>query len=279
MSEDQKGLTNIGNPKYIQNKSESNLPTSATSETIETRISENELNHNELYSEAKSQSALKSSLREKEDNLKTKINKVQSNLVYKCFVPLSYRETIEEVPPNLFDFPIGKEQHDVWGDGPRPPRSRYSETFHALILKADHICFLVGNFVAIKNYKFFILSLFYFVLNSVFTIVILIDYLFHVEEKELIFLSIFTGVLSVIFFLFLGKLLITHIYLISKNLTWLENLKKKNKIKDGDEFENIYNLGCWKNYKQALGRYWIFWFLPINVGMVSDGYSFPINNL
>ncbi|KAJ6229601.1 hypothetical protein M0813_07559 [Anaeramoeba flamelloides] len=108
MSEDQKGLTNIGNSKYIQNKSESNLPTSATSETIETRISENELNHNELYSEAKSQSAFKSSLREKEDILKTKINKVQSNLVYKCLCFSKYKHK-KKTFYVLFHFLIEKQ--------------------------------------------------------------------------------------------------------------------------------------------------------------------------
>ncbi|KAJ6230128.1 zinc finger dhhc domain containing protein [Anaeramoeba flamelloides] len=195
------------------------------------------------------------------------------------FVPISYREENEGIPPGLYDFPIGKEQHNIWREGPRPPRSRYSETFHALILKADHICFLVGTFVAIHNYKFFMLSLFYFTLNSILTIIILFDYLFGVVEVKLIFLSVFTGILALMFFFFLGKILITHIYLISKNLSWLENLQKQNEIKDGEEFINNYNLGCWKNYKQALGKYWIFWFLPLNIGKESDGYSFKTIDL
>ncbi|KAJ6228402.1 palmitoyltransferase [Anaeramoeba flamelloides] len=193
------------------------------------------------------------------------------------FVPISYFANKCQNPEKLYDFPIGKIQHQYYHDQERPPRSRYSETFHSLIFKADHICYLVGNFIGLKNYKFFILSLFYFTIESILSLIIIFNYLFSIEKLHYLLLAIITGIISLVFGAFLLRTLIIHIQLISKNTTWLESQQINDRKKKGQIKENIYDLGCYKNYKQVLGKDLIFWFFPINIGLDNDGFVYETN--
>ncbi|KAJ3450091.1 palmitoyltransferase [Anaeramoeba flamelloides] len=193
------------------------------------------------------------------------------------FVPISRILQDNEIPPNLCEFPITKKQHKIWRKLPRPPRSHYSETFHAIILKPDHICFLVGNFIGLFNYKFYVLTVFYFTLETICAIIIFSNILIYEKSISLIVLIVIMLCFTVLFFIYLLKTFISHILLISKNLTWFEKKKQKQKEKNGETYNNIYNLGLLKNFKQALGNQIFLWFFPTSIGLDNDGYSFETN--
>lgn len=154
----------------------------------------------------------------------------------------------------------GKE-HD-W-----PARSFFSGDFGAIILRADHYCSWVCQWIGLRNLKFFIQFLLYsIILASEFLYVLYNIFRNSLERNFKFFLSL----ASSLFFMYNFTLTFcVCIYRISKNYTMVESLLYYD--------INFYNKGIRKNFEEVFGYIYLFplWFLPINIPLPKDGLDYP----
>ena len=71
-----------------------------------------------------------------------------------------------------------------------------------------------------------------------------------------------------------------HVYLVSKNRTTIEVYGAPT-IRNVGSYKNAYNIGCFKNWQQVMGRSILMW--PIPVAYVpkelDGGHSYPLSDL
>ena len=149
----------------------------------------------------------------------------------------------------------------------RPSRATFSCTSGYFILRADHRCNWLNSWIGLKNHRFFIQSLIFL---SIMFINILIStfyswYYFKLKYHWIIFLIYLFS--SLYFGFFVIEQLVLHIYRISKNITWMEIIKKK---------KNIYDKGLIENWEEICGsrKYFLFWLLPFNLPLLNDGFFY-----
>lgn len=162
-----------------------------------------------------------------------------------------------------------------------PERATYARSERRIVLRADHYCGWVGNFIGLKNTRFFIQQLFWgtlcvFVYYGI-MIWSIVDY--AKNGKKVPGIDIFNYVCSfpsllpggMIVFMF-GQ----HIVLLSFNRTTLETFKGKGLR------NNKYNIGCIPNWSSICGPVseilcWPFGCLCLPY--TNDGITYPTNDL
>lgn len=141
-------------------------------------------------------------------------------------------------------FACQKEQIDWAKSQKRPNRSTFSIRAGYFVIRADHFCVWIQNWVAYKNHRFFLI---FVTFSAIYMDSIFLHFLhllvFHFRSYS-IFFHIFTISLSGFFsFIFTAQMLYQY-YHVSMNVTLLENMKGQNRF---------YDRKCLNNWSEICG--------------------------
>ncbi|XP_050307970.1 palmitoyltransferase ZDHHC20-A-like [Anthonomus grandis grandis] len=159
----------------------------------------------------------------------------------------------------------------------KPDRSHHCSTCDKCFLRMDHHCPWLNNCIGYRNYKSFILLIFYTVLYCFFfagtsiSLIIqtaLVDQMKNVKQAIPVCvgfgLAVIMGVVSLFFLCY-------HLYLTGRNETTLENMYPPDFL---DE-DMCFDLGVRGNFIEVFGNKWYLWFLPVFSSM-GNGYVFLV---
>lgn len=152
----------------------------------------------------------------------------------------------------------------------KPDRAHYCKKMKKNILRMDHFCPWLSNCVGYYNHKFFVLFLFYTVLNSTLADTQLIHALatctLTVGKKFMLSQGAFLmSIVSATLAPFLGF----HCWLISKNMTTIEFCENKCKLVNGCRLSR-FDKGLLHNIQCVMGKDWYKWLIPMGAPP-SDG--------
>jgi len=183
----------------------------------------------------------------------------------------------------------------------KPDRAHHCSICNKCRLKMDHHCPWVGNCIAWRNYKFFILFLTYLTLLCLEAALTMADWTWHFfvdgqgsGQESLQIVAVFF--VACIFGLAMFSFACNHYYLVFMNITTIESLEKRRNIvlsrskrSSSDEekgpdvdredyaiFCNPYNVGWKRNFQQVFGRNPWLWFIPV-ANSIGNGVIFPLN--
>ena len=163
----------------------------------------------------------------------------------------------------------------------RPERAILSTKARRIVLRADHICQWIGNWVGLKNYRYFFTQLVWFVLLFIFFFVVIIFQIIDLVKNgwettipRIALIILFIPVM--LFFIFFMIVFTRHIRYLVTNNTTVHELKSE---KSGD-YTNPYDLGCWQNCVETLGpaKYCPIWFCPCPIPRTNDGFVWKRND-
>lgn len=169
-----------------------------------------------------------------------------------------------------------EEQYTFAFSGTRPERATLSRQARRLVLKADHICKWLSNWVGLKNYRYFYQKLVWS-LVYMFSFMGLVLWCIYRMVKissnpDFYIILMFVGFIPAFGFTgFLVILFVRHTgYLIHNNTTLQEYKSAQNK-----DWKNPYDLGCWDNCAQTMGPKYLcpLWFLPVPIPRETDGFN------
>ncbi|XP_070395625.1 palmitoyltransferase ZDHHC20-B-like isoform X2 [Dermacentor albipictus] len=133
----------------------------------------------------------------------------------------------------------------------KPDRCHHCSTCERCILKMDHHCPWFNNCVCFNTYKFFLLTLFYIALLSVYVFFSVSVYMWRQSRHHrLLSQSLHTMFLVTVgaaAFLAVGCFLCVHITWVSRNCTTLESSRAPTFKEDGDSFD----LGRPRNFAEC----------------------------
>ena len=160
-----------------------------------------------------------------------------------------------------------------------PERGSLSLQAHRLVLRADHICKWISNWVGLKNYRFFYLQLFWtFAVFVVFFVICgyeiaaMIDHYETTAPRVMLFILILP---DLGFFLFFCTIFLRHTKYLFHNQTTLGEVK----LKQNTDKHNYYDIGCCNNIEETCGKcsYWPLYLCPVPIPRVNDGYHWKVN--
>lgn len=177
----------------------------------------------------------------------------------------------------------------------KPDRAHHCSMCKRCILKMDHHCIWLNNCVGFRNYKLFVLAMFYGVLLALFTGGTLLQQLIYDTAMDSLFLNevqfLIALVLSWVLGLAAGGLLAYHLYLSGRNTTTIEALDEEDRQRavrrvkrrnvrpvtvEEEAGFNPYDLGSvWANLRAAFGQDPRYWLVPLVDDGNGNGLWFP----
>ncbi|KAK4523908.1 hypothetical protein GAYE_SCF00G1806 [Galdieria yellowstonensis] len=150
----------------------------------------------------------------------------------------------------------------------KPPRAHHCSVCQKCVLRMDHHCPWINGCVGFRNYRYFLLFLFYLFLGAVYATAT-VSYMlvvpgffipsFSREAKIAVYIFVLCLSVSISLFLLLGW----HLYLVWTSQTTIEfyenREKKRTAAMNGRKFIHEYDVGVYKNLKTIFGPYQHIW--------------------
>lgn len=148
-------------------------------------------------------------------------------------------------------------------DTAKPDRAHFCRQLNRNVLKFDHYCPWIGNAVGLKNYKYFLLTMFYGSLLLLQKLLIILYYLYHRNKMTHIgttYLQLLALQILLPLTIVIGLLLIFHLMLLFRNMTTIEYIKSLS----NKHYIHNYDRGMKTNVINVFGneRKWR-WLLPV----------------
>jgi palmitoyltransferase len=168
--------------------------------------------------------------------------------------------------------------------GFKAPRSHHCRVCRRCVLRMDHHCLWINNCVGHRNYKAFVLLVFYATSASIYSSVITASCILQAESDSSLrvpqkIFNITFGVVVIGLSLTLGTFLGWHVYLMTHNMTTIEYYEGIRAAwlarKSGQSYRHLFDVGIHKNLSLILGPNMVKWLCPIAVSHIKDGTSFP----
>lgn len=169
----------------------------------------------------------------------------------------------------------GNRRHCKWCSKFKPDRCHHCRVCRSCILKMDHHCPWIYNCVGFRNYKYFLLFVFYSAICTTYIAGTMKESVWQSIHPEtpfhrmylLLFGETLAALLSVLIMLFLAF----HIWLMLSAMTTIEFCEKSDLQKSS--YSSAYSQGFSGNIRAALGDNPLLWFLPCSPPS-GDGLSF-----
>eukprot|EP00471_Norrisiella_sphaerica_P012644 CAMPEP_0184498308 /NCGR_PEP_ID=MMETSP0113_2-20130426/38626_1 /TAXON_ID=91329 /ORGANISM="Norrisiella sphaerica, Strain BC52" /LENGTH=340 /DNA_ID=CAMNT_0026885757 /DNA_START=55 /DNA_END=1077 /DNA_ORIENTATION=- len=159
----------------------------------------------------------------------------------------------------------------------KPRRAHHCSICGECVLKMDHHCPWVGNCVGLRNYKFFLLFIFYAVLTiGVYSIQVLpiVLSMFHPQPRGSVRLTPLEAILSVVTLSF-G---VTLIFFLGFHASLVLLAKTTIELAEMQGARSPYSLGYKANWEAVFGKSRWLWLLPLNT-LAETGYDYTYNSL
>ncbi|CAD2088948.1 palmitoyltransferase DHHC7, putative [Plasmodium vinckei lentum] len=162
----------------------------------------------------------------------------------------------------------GERRFCKWCCKYKPDRAHHCRICKTCILKMDHHCPWIYNCIGYNNHKYFMLSLIYCSITTIFISLTMLNSVIEaINHNETpfndLFLLLFGETLNSFLALIVTCFLFFHLWLTFKNMTTIEFCEKRTNYHN-QSYSKFYNKGLYKNLKEVFGESPLLWLLPIN---------------
>lgn len=171
----------------------------------------------------------------------------------------------------------GERRYCKWCCKYKPDRTHHCRVCRTCVLKMDHHCPWIYNCVGYNNHKYFMLSLIYCCITTIFVSLTMFPTVRSaIKHDETpfndLFLLLFGETLNSLLALIVTCFLGFHIWLMARGMTTIEFCEKQTNYHN-QSYAKYYNKGLWHNFKDIFGESPFFWLLPID-DRAGDGINF-----
>jgi hypothetical protein len=149
----------------------------------------------------------------------------------------------------------------------RPGRIQFGERIGRFVIRGDHFCEFMGNWIGLKNHRYFILSLAYFILYFTLYIGHLI-YLRSHGNLHLVGWRLISLIgEAVLFYPVLIENFIRQICGVTRNRAFVDVLR---------QIPSNWDRGCLNNWEEVCGskKFLPLWWLPVPLPQMIDGFEY-----